>query len=205
MAAKETVTETPAEPTMAQVLSRLADLQAQQVQIARDANIVQTQQNKQTKRKSNDFGPLISPFNPRGEKDFPMPALKCEIWYQFKMTPDFPHALDREEIELMNLITPGTYTILMNDEQPQVICVTGKMNSITNTWDSMAFKGPKDEEGNYTGLFTLERRARFPSTKSILRQILGDKAKDVMTMTEEKRRIKLPKTDPDYLPISLGE
>lgn len=202
--AKETSVETPTEPTMAQVMARMADIQEQQLKVAREGIGVQQQQARQTKRKSNDFGPLISPFNPRGEKDFPMPLLKCEVWYQFKMTPEL-HSLDREELELMNLIEPGQFTIEMNDGGTQQVCITGKANEFTGGWDSLMFRGPKDEDGNYTGLFTQEKRNRFQSTKNILRQILGDKAKDVMTMTEEKRRIKLPKDHPDYLPISQGE
>lgn len=195
--ATETATETKPEPTMNEVMAILAGILA-------DNSNVQKEQLKQTKKRSNTVGTMRSPYNPRGDKDFPMAPLKCAVHYQFGMTAEL-HSLDREEVDLMNLIEPGQYTIKMADKQKQVVCVVGRMNDLTHRLDEMQFRGPKDEKGNYTGLFTEERKGRFPDTKDILRQILGDKAKDVMTMEEEEARIALPPSDPLWLPVSLGE
>lgn len=194
---KEIATETADEPTMAQVMAILAG-------ILKENAGVQKEQLKQTKRRSNTVGPMRSPYNLRGDKDYPMPPLKCAVHYQFSMSAEL-HSLDREEVELMNRVEPGQYTIEMADGQPQVLFVVGRMNDLTGQMDEMQFRGPKDEKGNYSGLFTEDRKGRFPSTKSILRQILGDKAHDVITMKEEARRIALPPSDPLYLPVSLGE
>lgn len=195
--ATETETATKPEPTMGEVMAILAGI------LAENSN-VQKEQLRQTKKRSNTVGTMRSPYNPRGDKDYPMAPLKCAIHYQFGMTAEL-HSLDREEVDLMNLIEPGQYTIEMADQQPQVLFVVGRTNDLTGKIDELQFRGPKDEKGNYTGLFTEERKGRFPSTKSILRQILGDKANDVLTMKEEVRRIHLPVSDPLYLPVSLGE
>lgn len=151
---------------------------------------VQEAQNKQTARKSNQFGPLISAYNPRGEKDFPMPQLKFEIEIGFVQTP-LLHGMDREEVELVNLLEPCETFIELNDGSMQQVCVVGQQNAITKQWEKIALRGPKDPDtGKYMALFTHSNKQQFPALKKILRGILGDKANGVMTMAEETRRVK---------------
>lgn len=191
-------TDETTEPTMASVMDKLAN-------IALANNSVQREQLKQTKRRSNQFAPLTSPMNYRGEKDYPMAPLKCPMYIPHKVDEANIGGLTREEVDLLNLVEPGDYFIEMNDGDRQAVCVVGYRSSTTNELYRMDFMGPRDEEGKHTGLFTHDRRNRFPSFRMLLRQILGEKADGVMTMAEEKRRVRLPETDPQHLPISIGE
>lgn len=169
---------------------RMMRFQERQLAIQEAALGVQSAQLKQTAPKSNTRGPQISVFNPRGQKDFAMPELKCEMYMPFKMSPTL-HALDREEVELFNLITPGDhYEVELTDGAKQHICVIGTRNHATGELEKIVFKGPKDDEGFYSPLFTNDNKQSFPSTKSMLRQMLGDAADDVLTMRDEQSAIK---------------
>lgn len=199
MARENKPDETPvAEPTMASVMAELVKLQ-------RESQGVQKEQLRQTRRRSNQSGALRSPFNPRGDKDFPMAELKCEMWIPYKITNAHLGGLDREEVDLLNLLEPGEYRIEMNDDSMQTVCVVGTKNSDTGQLYKLEMKGPMDEDGKHTGLFTKDRLQRFPSMKSILRQCIGDAAEAVLPMKEELRRIRLPETDPQHLAVSIGE
>lgn len=67
---------------------------------------------KKATRPSNEAPPQISCFNPRGDKDFPKPQLKCQMLLPW---PAEPESLTREETELLNLLEPGDYVIARND------------------------------------------------------------------------------------------
>lgn len=226
----DTITdEKPAdELTLAQALALLAKIQVSN-------NEVQRAQLKQTAPKSNSAHPNISVYNPRGEKDFPMPDLKCEINAPFPLRPNGQHGLDREEVELFNLTMPGTYMVELNDGSLQPLLITGRVNKATGHVASMRWSGPLDEDtGHPTPLFTAETRQRFPSLRVLLRQILGDRnafqnddyadtygkddspALDVMPMQIEVRKVRqyLKAKTPDEqaaalaagsLPVSVGE
>ena len=158
----------PNEPTMAQVMARLADLQAMALNVQRG-------QLKQTAPKSNTRGPGTSPFNPRGEKDFPMPALNCIHLMPFEQKPNM-HGMDREEVELINLITPGKYTIEKNDGVTFTIFLNGRMNRLTGKVEQIQWSGEIDpDSGHPTPLFTGHNKQEFPSLKIILRQMLGQR------------------------------
>ena len=166
--AKEKLEQDPAEPTMASVMARLAD-------IAEQNNRVQRQQLKQTAPRSHQSGHKISVFNPRGEKDFPMPPLKCEVHMPFPLNPS-NHGMDREEVELMNLVNPGEYQIEKNDGELMTVNVIGRRNHATGDLESMFFSGRIDPDtGHPTPFVTRENRQQFASLRVMLRQILGDK------------------------------
>lgn len=192
--------ELPNEPTMAQVMARLAD-------IAAANNRVQSQQLKQTAPKSNTRGPATSPYNPRGQKDYPMPELKCMHMMPFEQKPSL-HGLDREEVELINLLRPGKYTIEMNDGALKTVVLNGKINRITGDVESIRWEGePDPDSGHPSPLFTGHNKQEFPSLRVIMRQMLGQKsafrdsdngdtygiepspADDVMPMKIELRRV----------------
>ncbi len=162
------VTEEAGEVTLAQALAMLAKIQ-------QGSQDVQLKQLKQTAPKSNTQHPKISVFNPRGDKDFPMPDLKCEVNAPFPLRPG-QHGLDREEVELVNLTMPGAYHVELNDGSIQEVLITGRVNKATGKVDSMRWSGPLDEDtGHPTPLFTTETRQRFPALRVMLRQILGDR------------------------------
>lgn len=122
----------------------------------------------------------VSHFNPRGEKDFPMPALKCEFHAPWKIHPAY-HGLDREEVELFNLLEPGEYTVQGNDEAPLKLRIIARTNDATGAVERMDFKCDQ---------FTAEHKGqRLPAMRAILRDILGDKAAGVRPMTEERKLI----------------
>ena len=191
MAKTQTVDDT-AEPTLAQVLQRMVEIQAQ-------SQATQQAQLKQTAPKSNQAGPMISPFNPRGEKDFPMPLLKCDIYAPWKLSPTY-HSLDREEVELFNLLEPGEYPVEMVDGTTIRVHVVGVRNANTGALEQMALVGAKDDQGKHGGLFTNENRHNFPSMKAMLRQMIGEPAESVLTMKRELALIASGE-----LPVSLGE
>lgn len=198
--------EMTAEERMIAFQERQLAIQERQLALQEQSQGVQKEQLRQTRRRSNQAGALRSPFNPRGDKDFPMPDLKCEMWVPFKLSDPHTGGLDREEVELLNLLEPGEYTIEMNDGAAQIVCVIGTRNTETGKLYKLAMVGPRDEDGKHTGLFTKERRQQFPSLKSMLRQIIGqDGTASVMTMREEVRRIHLPVDDPNHLTVSIGE
>lgn len=185
------------EVTMAQVLDRMAQIMASN-------QAVQQAQLKQTAPRSNTQPPLISAYNPRGQKDFAMPELKCEIEAAFPMTPTL-HALDREEVELFNLLEPGEFVIAMIDDTQQPVNIIGQKNAITGKWEKLALRGLRDPDtGKYVALFTHTNKQTFPPMRVFLRQILGEKANGVLPIKEEIRRTKLPAEDADRLPVSLG-
>jgi hypothetical protein len=190
--AKQTVEEQTAEPTLTSVLARLLEIQA-------GNQDVQKAQLKQTAPKSNQSGPLRSPFNPRGEKDFPMPLLKCDVYAPWKMTPTY-HSLDREEVELFNLLDPGEYPVELVDGSTVRVHVVGVRNSNTGQLEKLSLMGAKDDQGVHAGLFTNENRHNFPSLKSMLRQMVGEPAESVLTMKREAALIASGE-----LAVSLGE
>lgn len=190
---------------------RLLRIQEQQLAIQQaqvNAQIastdVQRAQLKQTQSRSLASPPKISVFNPRGQKDYPMPTLKCELEAAFPMTPTL-HMLDREEVELCNLLEPGEFQIEMLDGTQQAVNIIGQKHAIHGTWEKLAIRGHKDPDtGKYMALFTHTNKQVFPAFRVLLRQLLGDRADGVLPIKEEMRRVTLAEDDPKHLPVSVG-
>jgi hypothetical protein len=210
--------------TQSQILANLAEIAKQQHQ-------VQKAQLKQTAPKSNQAGPKRSHFNPQGEKDYPMPELKCIVHMPFPQRPGL-HGMDWEEVELMNLVRPGEYLIELNDGMLTALVITGRMNHESGKLEEMLWSGRRDpDSGHPTPFFTSSNRSQFPPLRVILRQVLGDPgafrdeenrdrfgredspALDVMTNRIRDRKVKqyIAAEDKEAalaagaLPISLGE
>jgi hypothetical protein len=175
--------------------------------IAENSQRVQASQLKQTAPRNNAQGPRTSPYNPRGEKDYPMPTLKCEMHMPFPSSPA-NHPFDREEVELLNLVEPGKYGIELNDGSVRFVVLNGRRNRLTGHVDSIRWEGEADEDsGHPTPLFTGHNKQEYPGLKVMLRQMLGEKkafrdeenaekygtdespAADVMPMRVEQRKI----------------
>ena len=189
---------TEKEPSTAEVLGILAD-------ILKGNQEVQKKQLTQTAPKSLSQGPQISEFNPRGQKDFPMPELKCEIHAPWQSKPGL-HAFTREEVELVNLLEPGTYHVDMVDGSTIAVNVVGVKNGQTGKIESLTLCGVYDDTTRiYAALYTKENKQLFPGFAAMLRQMLGeDRCANVLTMREEKRRIALPEDSPNHLAVSVG-
>lgn len=200
MAGKQTTTnETPAPVVASDILKSLSPeaqalfaMQAAMLEEMKAARDIAPQAQAQAFAKINDpsnkSAPLISVLNPRGEKDFPMPRLKCEIWAPWRSRPE-DHGLDREEVELFNLLEPGEYVIELVDGSQQKVVVLATRHAITGAYTRLTLSGPLSDEGKPTPLFTAEIKDRFPAMRLMLRDILGDKAKDVMTMKQEVKLV----------------
>ena len=79
-----------------------------------DAARMQADMQRRVHRPENNFPPDISVFNLRGDKDFKRPRLKCEFFIPWPVTND-QESLTREELELLNLLTPGEFSVLRSD------------------------------------------------------------------------------------------
>lgn len=98
--------------TMAQVLLQFADL----IKTIKSSSDEQAKQAAATQAEllirtmpENKFPPLISVFNPLGERDHPRPQLACEMWQNgYKLDRD---TLTLEEITLLNTLQPGDYRV----------------------------------------------------------------------------------------------
>lgn len=88
-----------------------------------DAEAMERQQNP-----SNKTHPGISVFSlPGGERDFPKPKLKCQIfWVGYEETAD---TLTPTEIDLMNRLEPGEYSFERTDGSPDTLSVEGQRNA----------------------------------------------------------------------------
>lgn len=187
MAKADQRTDTPPETPPPTLDERLIAIQERQLALAeaqlaqqRLANDVQAKQLLQTAKRSNASIPGISVFNPRGEKDFPMPRLKCAVYIPWKETPEL-HKFDREEVELINLLQPGEYQVELTDGSTVTARILGEINTITGHLESLRVEGA--DPGS--GLFTSERKQSFPPLKALLRQMIGPPAAHVLTMKQE--------------------
>lgn len=164
----------PADP-IAAALDRLAKIAESQQSVAQSTA-------KRLAPKSLEVGEIaqISAFNPRGERSFPMPRLKCQIHAPWLIDPN-GHGCSREEVELFNLLEPGVYQFELNDNTPAEMEVTTVMNKATNAVEKMFLKP--------TPNWSEEHRQKFKAMPLILREILGDKAAHVLSMKQEKTQI----------------
>lgn len=165
--------------------------EASEKNLALNAKAFEAAQKKQ--QPSNIAAPQISVFNPRGEKDYPMPALVCEIWAPWKIHPAY-HGLDREEVELFNLLIAqgdAQYTFEGNDELPIKVTVKVRRNEFSNAperCDLTCLEFSKEHKGQ-----------KLKAMRTILREVLGDKAHGVMPMVQERKLILAGE-----LPVSIG-
>ena len=207
------VEQTDGEPTLAQAMAMFAEILKQNQAIQAGALDVQKAQLKQTARKSNARTPGVSAFNPRGEKDYPMPDLKCTIHMPWPLRPSL-HGCTREEVELLNLIELDEYHVDLLDGTTIAVNVIGSKHQVTGAVESMAFMGARDENGHYGTLYNNERKQVMPPTAVMLRQMLAQKGietSDILTMKQEMEYVKgtlagvITKEMPHYSPISAGE
>lgn len=208
--AKNERDDQPKEKTLEE---RMLDFQERQLRIQEGQLKVQQDQLKQTASKSKAAPHLISAFNPQGQKDYKMPALKCEVHIPFPQTPAL-HGFDYEEVELINQIEPGDFTIELLDQTPQKVIVVGTKNETSGKLDLLRFTGGWDADAkSYAPLFTHSNKGLFPGIKNMCRQILNGApgmaeahaaAPQILTMKERVRRTTLAEDDPKHLPLSVS-
>lgn len=131
-------------------------------------------------RPSNEAVPQISVLNPRGDKDFPRPALKCRVLFPWQVEHE---SCTREEIELLNLLVPGDYMVERNDGTKVKLIVRATYKADSDTIDTLLV--------NHDTAFNNDYHWLMPPMKSILRQMLRQNPKTkalanvVLSMDEE--------------------
>jgi hypothetical protein len=141
--AADAAPETPAPATAPAVDPNVIALAQMLLQGQRDLNTetVKAQADayaasmKTALKPENSDPPLMSEFNPKGDRDFPRPPLP----YPFTMNgAEMPEALFLvEEIELLLQVTPGHYRITKTDDTQVVVSVIPTTDSATGAITKM--------------------------------------------------------------------
>jgi hypothetical protein len=125
------------EPTMTEVLARMAAIMEEQAKVSKNADaraeedVVSAKDARKMGRSlgasgvyENRMPPEISAYNPKGDRDNPRPELRCKmIWVGFNLTKE---ALSLEEIELINQVKPGVYRVNKADGSNIELEVSGR-------------------------------------------------------------------------------
>lgn len=166
-----------ADQTAIAVLSdALGKLSAAQREIADQQNAA----NRKIHRPENTEVPKISVFNLRGDKDFPRPDLKCQMFIPY---PAYRDDLTREEIELLNLLEPGDYPVELNDGTMVTMTVTAMWSLDKQSMSRIVLSHP-------TAFKNDNHKNLIPKTR-MLREMLAQHettrsaAASVLTMKEE--------------------
>lgn len=210
--AKETTTDKDLsfEERQLRIQERQLAIQEAQIEEMRVSNKIATKQEEQTRSKNNGRPPLVSAFNPRGDKDYPMPELKFDVMAPWPLTKGKYHPLTDEEVRLMNrLIVPFDFTLELLDGSTVRGTIIAQKHAVSGVVEKIAFMGPRDTaSGHYSSLYTKELKPSIPSLVSVLHQILDQQGvdySDVLSMKEIARRIALPEAHADHLAVSVGQ
>jgi hypothetical protein len=108
--------------------------------------------------------PMISHFNPLGDRDHPKPDLKTDIrWVGYRMTKE---TLRRDEIELVNKLEPGEFRVTKSDGRTIPFTVTAKKDD----------NGKLERMNIHFPCKSNEDRSNHLSMESYLREVLGESA-----------------------------
>ena len=145
--------------------------------------------NRLGKFKENpDGSPKRSVFNLRGQRDYPLPELKCRLFAPHPIDRD-PEVsgMTREEIELVNLLEPGEYRFTLTDQSQTTMTISAVKNKATGVVEQMRVETPA---------FDREMFKQMPPMTRWLREVLAqhpaeiaEQADAVMTMAQEKKGI----------------
>jgi hypothetical protein len=118
---------------------------------------------EQARPHENVFNPpMVSHYNPLGERDFPRPDLKCDVsWTGFKLNKE---CLTRDEIELLNRLEPGDYTVRKGDGAQIQFVVTEKVGNA----------GKRERLSIFYPCKSSEDRSNHLSMANYMRQVLGE-------------------------------
>lgn len=127
------MSETPETPTpdpntgMAQILAQIAAMQQETARLiaemkansgSGDSSVIEKLIAQQERlivktRPENPDAPMISDYNPLGERDHPKPPLKCPMfWVGYDLRTD---TLTPMEVELLNQLQPGEFRVTKAD------------------------------------------------------------------------------------------
>lgn len=131
----------------------------------------------------NRNAPRISVFNPQGDLYFPRPALKCKMFIPWQAEAE---SLTFEEIELLNLLEPGEFSIARNDGKKVNVIIRAAMND-NGRMDRLLL--------NSETAFNNDNHWMMPPLTVLLRQILESRpftreaSRQVLTMDERFEKV----------------
>lgn len=168
--------ERAASPIEGQLLAKLAQV----IDKLSSGQIQSTEAILKGKDPSNFFSTEISAFNPRGDREYPRPMLKCKMHLPWEAERE---CLTREEIELLNLLEPGDFLVKRNDDSMIKVTVRARSNANTHKPEVLLMNSETGFNNDYAWL--------MPPLRVMLRQMLKqradtrDAAQSIMTMEEE--------------------
>jgi hypothetical protein len=168
---------------MTAVLERLAASQEAMAAAQQTAPQKQAEAIQKLRDPSSPVASGVSVFNPRGDllPDYKFPTLVCEIHAPHKIHPNY-HGLDREEVELCNLL------IAQGQAEYMIELVDGTKTKLTVQLIKNDVNG-KVEKARFVTGWTEEKKGLYPAMRVFLREMLGPKADTVMSMKTEVRLI----------------
>lgn len=160
---------TAPDPSMAQALAMIAEaLKSIKTGDADAVDRLKTMETFLMEREAarpheNVFNPpMVSHYNPLGERDHPRPDLHCKMfWVGYELTKD---QLTLAEIELLNRIQPGDYRVTKSDGKTIPFKV-GQKVSDSGQIEHLTFHFPCKSS---------EDRQNHASMVSYLREALGE-------------------------------
>lgn len=170
----------PIDPTLALLLGGMMKTMEALVQQQAISNKNNAEALRRGQDPSNPFAPDVNVFNPRGERDHPRPRLKCKMFLPWEAEWE---SLTREEIQLLNLLEPGDYYVMRNDESRVMVTVRATINVNTGGYDRLLMNSEISLNNDYHIL--------MPPLRKWVRQMLDQRphtkaaAREVMTMEEE--------------------
>lgn len=119
----------------------------------------------------------ISAFNPKGLRDGERPQLKCEMWWVGY--PETPETLTDSEIEHLNMLLPGNYTVTKANGLQIPFTVTVKTR-IDGSYERMEVTFPCKDEA----------RSDHRSKTDYIREAMGEKIPSLQELMAEVARLR---------------
>lgn len=198
-----TATPAPAFESMPDLTSNAGVLQAlvsalQSIasgqQDARSAAQQALEMSARMQQPDNRTAPGISVFNPQGDTQFPRPKLKCRMFLPWQAEEA---SLTFEEIELLNLLESGEFTLRRNDDSKITVTVRTIVNESTGKPDRLLV--------NSETAYNNDNHWMMPPLAKMLREVLRQRpstrsaADQVLTMDERVEAV-----ERGELPVSVG-
>ena len=132
----------------------------------------------QRTRPENPEHNRISAYNPRGLRDAERPQLKCEMyWVGYPITPE---TQTDEEIEAMNRLEPGAYTVTKANGVTIPFTVEGRRKqngALESLWVNFPCKGDQSTDHRSQVAYCREAMGEpMPSLESLMAEVTRLKA-----------------------------
>ena len=132
----------------------------------------------------NTDPPLISDFNPQGDRDFPRPALRYPFTMNGAEMPEY--LMTVEEITLLNQLEPGHYRVTKTDDTQVIVSVVPTHDTATGAITKMRLVSKFGNKSNP------EDKNNWPPQRVWLAEMLGVPAPNRPTPRQPTGRIAAP-------------